>query len=174
MPVRSTSSLIGGTRGSLSPQPLRDDGREPEIVDAEPGRPTVDAVREVLHRLVHIEGVGRSQIAVLTGVALTRSDLWKQRRFKGDLVLWNGGIDDDGQSLGLSADNAPTQPAGTIAIETIHRFKGLERDVVVIAELRPDDERLGKLLYVGATRATHHLVVVVPHNLSRRFATVVT
>jgi hypothetical protein len=158
--------------GSLSPQPLRDDGREPELVVAEPGGGTVDAVREVLHRLVHLEGVERSQIVVLTGIALSHSLLWKQRRFKGDLVLWNGSVDDAGESRALPADLVPPQPRGSIAIETIHRFKGLEREVVVVAELRPDDERLEKLLYVGATRAKHHLVMVVPPELSRRLGRV--
>jgi superfamily I DNA/RNA helicase len=153
--------------GSLSPVPLRDDGREVELIEAEPGAPTVDAVREALHRLVHVEGVDRSQVAVLVGVALSHSAIWQQRRFKGGLELWNGSYNAAGESLGLAADRAPAQPPGTIAIETIHRFKGLERDVVVLAELRPDDERLGKLLYVGATRAKHHLVVVVPPELSQ-------
>jgi superfamily I DNA/RNA helicase len=160
--------------GSLSPQPLRDDGREPEIIEAEPGKGTVDAVRQVLHRLVHVEGVARSRIAILTGMALSHSELWKQRRFKGDLVLWNGSVDDAGESKGLAADTVERQPNGTIAIETIHRFKGLERDVVVLAELRPDDERLGKLLYVGASRAKHHLVAVVPPELSQRIVTMGT
>lgn len=158
--------------GTLSPQPLREDGRPPEVVEADPGRPTVDAVREVLHRLVHVEGVDRSQVVVLVGGALSHSELWKQRRFKGDLVLWNGSVNDAGESLGLAADAAPAQPAGTIAIETIHRFKGLEREVVVLAELRPADEKLGKLLYVGATRAKHHLVVVVPPELAQRLVRV--
>ena len=105
---------------------------------------------------------------VLVGVSLGRSELWRQRRFKGDLVLWNGSVNEAGESLGLAADTAPAQPPRTIAIETIHRFKGLEREVVVLAELRPDDERIGKLLYVGATRAKHHLVVVAPRVLIQR------
>lgn len=152
--------------GSLSPKPLREDGREPEVIEAEPGRPTVDAVREILGRLVHVEGVDRSQIAVLVGVSLAHSEVWKQRRFKGGLELWNGGYDAAGESLGLAADRVPAQPPGKIAIETIHRFKGLEREVVVLAELRPDDEKLETRVYVGATRAKHHLVVVVPAELS--------
>ena len=154
--------------GTLTPVPLRDDGRAPEVIVAEPGRPAVDAVREILHRLVHVEGVDRSQIAVLVGGSLSSSELWKQRRFKGDLVLWNGSVNDAGESLGLAADAAPSQPKGTIAIESIRRYKGLEREVVVLAEIRPDDDRLETLLYVGASRARHHLVVVVPPALAGR------
>lgn len=160
--------------GELRPQPLRDDGRQPEIVIAEAGKPTVDAVRAILHRLIHDEGVERSRIVILTGVALAHSALWKQRRFKGGIELWNGSVDDAGVSKGLAAGGVGPQPEGSIAIETIHRFKGLERDVVVLAELRPDDERIDKLLYIGATRAKHHLVAVVPPQLSMRDARVAT
>ena len=81
--------------------------------------------------------------------------------------LWNGSVADDGVSRGLAADAIPAQPPRTIAIDTIHRFKGLERDVVVLVELRPDDERLGILLYVGASRAKHHLVVIATPELAR-------
>jgi hypothetical protein len=49
-------------------------------------------------------------------------------------------------------------------------FKGLERDVVVLVELRPDDERLPKLLYIGASRAKHHLIAVVAPELAQRLA----
>lgn len=154
--------------GPEPPEPIREGGREPEIVAAEPGQPTLDAVRDVLHRLVHRERVERRRIAVLTGVALEHSVLWRQHRFKGDLELWSGHVDRAGRSLGLPADRIPTQPPNTILCDTIHRFKGLEADVVILAELRPDDPHLPILLYVGASRARHHLVVVAPPELARR------
>ncbi len=128
--------------GTLPAEAVREDGREPLIVEAEGPVATVDAVRAALHDLVHVEKVDRAQIAVLTGVSLEHSATWRQRRFKGDLVLWNGGVDDEGRSKGLSADQVPDQPPGTILCESIYRFKGLERDVVVLVEIRPEDERL--------------------------------
>ncbi len=154
--------------GTLPAEAVREDGREPLIVEAEGPEATVDAVRASLHDLVHVEKVDRGQIVVLTGVSLEHSATWRQRRFKGDLVLWNGGVDDAGRSKGLSADQVPDQPPGTILCESIYRFKGLERDVVVLAEIRPDDERLERLMYVGATRAKHHLVVIAPPALANR------
>jgi hypothetical protein len=147
--------------GALATEPMREDGRAPEVIVAEPGEPTLDALREVLRRLVHVERIDPSRIAILTGVSLEHSAVWRQRRFKGGLVLWNGSVDATGHSLGLPADRVPSQPPGTILCETIHRFKGLEADVVILVELRPDD-RLRRLLYVGATRAKHHLVVIAP------------
>lgn len=148
--------------GELQPEPMRDDGREPDVIAAEPGEETVGAVREVLQRLVAEEHVERGQVAVLVGQSLERSAVWRQRRFAGGNVLWNGSVDEAGRSLGLAADAVPPQPPGTILCETIHRFKGLEREVIVLCELRPEDERLAKLLYIGISRAKHHLVVVAP------------
>jgi hypothetical protein len=31
-----------------------------------------------------------------------------------------------------------------------------------LAELKPDDERLKRLLYIGSSRARQHLVVIAP------------
>jgi UvrD-like helicase C-terminal domain/AAA domain/Nuclease-related domain len=155
--------------GTLATEALRDDGQAPEIVEAEAGEPTLDALREVLRRLVHEEKVDRSRIAVLTGVSLEHSDVWHRRRFKGDLVLWNGGVDGAGRSLKLPADRVAEQPPRTILCETIRRFKGLEADVVVLVELRNDD-RLRKLLYVGASRAKHHLIAIVTPDVAKSLA----
>ena len=75
-------------------------------------------------------------VAVLSGGSATRSDVWRQRRF-GNAELWNGAIDDAGRSLGLPAEEVPDAPAddGVVLFETIRRFKGLERPVVILCEL---------------------------------------
>ena len=57
-----------------------------------------------------------------------------------------------------------------VRVATIHRYKGLESPVVVLAEI---DERVGEselaaLLYVGATRARSHLVIVASEDVSAR------
>jgi len=56
----------------------------------------------VLHRLVQVEGVAPGSIAVLSGVGLEKSAVWKHRRY-GNQVLWNGAVDDAGRLLGLAA-----------------------------------------------------------------------
>ncbi|HUG94715.1 MAG TPA: ATP-binding domain-containing protein [Pleomorphomonadaceae bacterium] len=55
-------------------------------------------------------------------------------------------------------------------IATIHRYKGLESPVVVLAEIdgRVADEELAALVYVGTTRARGHLVVVASDALARQ------
>jgi len=48
-----------------------------------------------------------------------------------------------------------------VLVESIPRFKGLERRVVVLAGLRESRHgTLAQLLYVGASRARTHLVVI--------------
>ena len=56
----------------------------------------------------------------------------------------------------------PPTSAWEIRLSTIHRFKGLESPVVVLAEIdsRVPAAQLPGLLYVGATRARTHLVVI--------------
>lgn len=55
-------------------------------------------------------------------------------------------------------------------VATIHRYKGLESPVVVLAEIdeRIPAEELSSLLYVGASRARSHLVIIGSNELSAR------
>jgi hypothetical protein len=137
----------------------------------------VEAVRRQLHHLVEDEGVRPWQIVVLSGRSAQQSEVWRRREF-GNVQLWNGAIDGAGRSLGLAADAVPDEPpdAGVVLFETVRRFKGLERPVVILCEL-PDPsvegshlERLDQLLYTALTRATTHLVVIAPPSLVDRLA----
>ena len=123
-------------RGPTRREPVIETGRDPVRVTAEPGRDTVEAVRRQLHRLTEVEGIRAWDIVVLSGRTASRSDVWKQRQF-GNLTLWNGAIADDGTSLALPADQVPDEPpnADIVLFETVRRFKGLERPVVVLCEL---------------------------------------
>jgi hypothetical protein len=55
-----------------------------------------------------------------------------------------------------------------VLFETIRRFKGLEREVIVLCELPDTGARLDELLYVGLTRATTHIVAIAPPALADR------
>jgi hypothetical protein len=156
-------------RGDVPADPMREDGRPVEILPAEPGEPTTTCLGDVLARLVKEERVASERIAVLSGVSLAKSEAWRRRRFRGGIELWNPFVDDAGQRL--SEPRPPeNRPRNGILIDSIHRYKGLEADVVVLAELRPDDGRLEQLLYVGGSRAKHHLVVIAPPELAGRLA----
>jgi hypothetical protein len=141
---------------------------------AEGDAETIEKLRGVLHRLVELEGVAPGSIAVLTGLGLEHSAVWRQRRY-GNQVLWNGAYDDAGRLLGLRAEEVPEPPKDVVLCESIRRFKGLERPVVVFLEVpRDDPERLDRLLYIASSRAIQHLVVIVPLAVVRRLTTPVT
>jgi hypothetical protein len=160
--------IVPLAQGGLASIARRTDGREVELITAEGDEKTVEAVRKVLHRLVEVEGVAPGSIAVLTGVGLEHSAVWRHRRY-GNQVLWNGAADDKGKTLGLAAEEVPEQPKDVVLCESIRRFKGLERPVIVMLEVpRDDPDRLDRLLYIGASRARQHLVVIVPLAVVRR------
>jgi hypothetical protein len=144
---------------NLATLALHQGGRPPEIIATESDAEVVEAVRRLLHRLRVDEGVTPWDIAVLSGVSLEDSAVWKHRTF-GNEVLWNGQVDDAGHTLGLASSLVPAPPDDAILCDSIRRFKGLERPVVVLVELRADDRRLDQMLYVGASRARQHLAVV--------------
>ena len=146
---------------------LRQEGLPARIIEAAPGRETLEALRRVLHELIVDEQVPTFRIAVLSGRSASESDVWKQRRF-GNAVLWNEAFDDEGRSRGLAPEDVPDEPDDVVLFETIRRFKGLEREVVVLVELPEQGDRLDELLYVGLTRATTHLVVIAPPTLADR------
>ncbi len=77
-------------------------------------------------------------------------------------MLGNPAVDDAGPpSRRCAANDTPELPSDAILCDTIRRFKGLERPVVVLVELRADDDaKLERMLYVGASRAQQHLVVI--------------
>ncbi len=148
---------------------MRAEGRSPEIIVAEAGAATVEALRTILHRLRHDEDVPPWEIVVLIGSSLEDSPVWRVPGHRyGNEVLWNGQVDDAGNLRGLAFDQVEDQPSDTILIDSIRRFKGLDRPVVILAELRTDDVRLGRLLYIGLSRARHHLIVIAPASIAGR------
>jgi superfamily I DNA/RNA helicase len=146
----------------------RETGPRYRVYAADPGADTLERLRVELHRLVQDEQVAPWRIAVLSGGTAASSEAWRHRRF-GNAVLCNEAIDDDGRSKGLPPEAVPDEP-DEVPFETIRRFKGMEREVVILVELPAEGDRLDELLYVGLTRATTELVVIAPPELAARLA----
>ena len=161
-PIHQLVTRFGAESGLVA-DALRADGRTPELIAAETDDDMLEALRMLLHRLRATDGeaVAPWDIGVLVGRSLEDSVVWRTRRF-GNEALWNGLVDDAGHPLGLAAGDVPAQPTDAIMCDSIRRFKGLERPVIILAELRADDPRLERLLYIGASRATQHVVVIAP------------
>jgi superfamily I DNA/RNA helicase len=70
----------------------------------------------------------------------------------------------------------PPTKGNEVRVATIHRYKGLESPVVVLAEIdeRVGEEDLRALLYVGATRARSHLVLVAGETAAHRLTSLTT
>ena len=110
---------------------------------AETAASVVHEVSRVLHRLVRQEGVPASDVAVLYGSSASGP------LKRGDRI---------GTFWTTTDQEAEPQK---VLLDSIRRFKGLERPVVVLAgidHLPPDEENA--LLYVGLSRARVHVVVM--------------
>jgi superfamily I DNA/RNA helicase len=106
-------------------------------------------LRKVLHQLVMEDGVPASDIIVLTPRKRERSALWQFG------LLGNFRLTDQ-----------PTGGHGDVFCTTVHAFKGLESPVVVLAEVEPEASKdLETVLYVGCSRARHHLIILASADL---------
>lgn len=111
-------------------------------------QPALKGVQQALDELVIQQRVPTDQIILLTGRAQNKSDFKEGRRLGGVGLTWH-----------------PPRP-GEVQVATVHSFKGLERAVVILAELdhhwRDQSRRqyAEALQYIGASRATNHLVLV--------------
>ncbi len=115
--------------------------------DEEPAR-----LAGTIERLIREEGFTPPEIAVLT----------TSRREVATLAP-------DGALGGYAITRDPLERSARVLVESIPRFKGLERRVIVLAGLRESRHgTLEKLLYVGASRARVHLVVIAEEGIIAR------
>ena len=70
-------------------------------------------------------------------------------------ALWR-----DPQLGSLRLTDAWPPAAGHVQCATVHSFKGLERPVVLLAELSASAATADEIRYVGSSRARSHLVVI--------------
>jgi hypothetical protein len=134
-------------QGDELPESQGPTGREVEIFRCDTPEKMRTSIEKRLARLVSQEGIAPRDIAVLTGHSARRSIL--------------RGLDGDGFRLN-------TQRVGDdlVELETIFSFKGLEKQVVALAELDDlEPDRIDGLMYVGGSRAMNHLLVFAPVDL---------
>lgn len=118
------------------------EGRPVEYVLAGDPVAVGKATRRVLHRLIREEHIVPEDIAVLTGRSRESSSLVKNETIGAFEVC-----------CGRERER------GKVVFDSIRRFKGLERPVVVLVELEGVLESL-ETLYVGISRAQAHLMVI--------------
>lgn len=124
------------------------EGRTPELHPYRDSTEMLKSVQSVLNKLVNEEYILVEDIVILTPHAQEKSAL-KIGAKLGNFTL---------------TDNPP-QRRNEIQATTIYKFKGLERRVVIVAEV---DDRFKynpeTLMYVGSSRARTHLLFFVSQN----------
>jgi hypothetical protein len=109
-----------------------------------------------------LAGFALADIVVLTYCGRERSALLPFDRLgKHAMRRFDGTYDGDGN---------PVFRAGDVLIETVFRFKGQSAPCVILTEIDFDefDERVARRLYVGATRATMRVSLVVSERAVRK------
>ena len=101
-------------------------------------------LQKILHRLVNEEHLDCEDIVILTPRGEDRTRL------------------KPGSRLGMfTLTSFPSQKANTIQATSVYRFKGLERRLVILAEI--DSRNIfnaDMVMYVGCSRARTHLVIL--------------
>jgi hypothetical protein len=127
------------------------EGREPELIEAKSDHAVLKEVSRYLHKLVKEERVHPEDVAVLTGRSRNKSALGRK-----DVIG------------AFSTCCGETPERGKVVFDSIRRFKGLERPVVILVELEEIIDS-PETLYVGITRANAHLAVVGDKTVLQRF-----
>lgn len=136
-------------RGEQEPIARGPEGEAVEILGYEDDEGLARLLSVVLRNLVDEEHVPLEDIVVLTPSGAEKSALRKR-----------GSVD----GFRLSETVEP----GTVLATSVHAFKGLERPVVILAELGDKHlEDLRQYLYVGGSRARNHLVVLAAEPVAR-------
>jgi hypothetical protein len=135
--------------GVEKPKAKGPSGRPVEILGYEDDDGLARLLAIVLRNLVDEEKVPLQDIAVLTPSGREKSRLRSRERV-------------DGFRLSESVE------PGAVLATSVHAFKGLERPVVILAELGDRHvEDLGQYLYVGASRARNHLIVLATEPVAK-------
>ncbi|MEZ4503573.1 MAG: NERD domain-containing protein [Dehalococcoidia bacterium] len=140
--ISAHASQLGGLVPPYSRVLRPDDRVEPRVVFYDSDREQDEQLRAELERL-YDAGYQGHDIVVLAptasgAAARVRSSPWAERLSPIERV-----------------------GRGQIAYTTIHAFKGLEANAVVLTDIDSFDDRAQSLFYVGATRSLHRLTMLI-------------
>jgi hypothetical protein len=129
-------------RGEQKPVAKGPAGRAPEILGYKDDDDLAHLLRVVLTNLVEEDRVPLEDIVVLTAPGKGKSRLRLREGLNG--FRFSDRVE-----------------AGTVLVSSVHGFKGLERPVVILAELGDKhQDQLADYLYVGGSRARNQLIVL--------------
>lgn len=151
--TRAIHEVLGQLAGDTRTRALGPAGTAPEFILARDGREQAKELSRVLHRLIREESVAPGTIAVLVS----------SRRGEPALV-------EDGRIGAFEVTTEHDADDGRVLFESVTRFKGLERDVVILTRLdEVEYVEYAPMLYVGASRARSLLIVIGDQETLARF-----
>ena len=136
-------------RSDTAPEATGPEGRCPQVLFYRTELQLRQLLAGALQQLIAKERVSTSDVVILTPRSEQRSLLaqWGSAGNWRFTTTW------------------PPEP-GHVRYQSIYHFKGLEAPVVILAEFRPAPEQDAEtLLYVGCSRARHHLVILADASL---------
>ena len=147
---RNTRNIAEKSYGFVGLQPkFREgvpDGIDVKEVVCQSDHEVSEALRKALHRLINEERLSNEDIVVLGPKSRQASSVWRRREFGNFKLVPYGEV----------------QSPSEVSFSTIRRFKGLEANVVILCEVTDLDDPA--LLYVGASRAKHVLILIKSSN----------
>ena len=127
---------VSPTAGSR-PSPCARTGVQPELIEADGDAATLEALRRVLHRLRADEGVRPGEIAVLTGLGRWRTPPSGSSGASATRCSGTAATTTTAARSAWPPTSCRSPRRTSILCDSIRRFKGLERPVIVLVELRP-------------------------------------
>lgn len=127
-------------------------GREPRWINYSTNEELKIGIRKELDRLHNKNNVDLEKIIILTTKSETNSIFKEGLKLGNFIISWK-----------------PVSK-NIVEVSTIHSFKGLERSVVIIAELDNQSPDLEKLLYIGCSRAKTELTCFYKDNIENILA----
>jgi superfamily I DNA/RNA helicase len=144
--------------GSPPMRPAGPPGKDVRLVQVASEQAALDALSKVLHELIAVGAVKPVDVVVLVGRAVEKSFVARREKVGAfRLVI-------DAHDVLVPEDECG---GSAVLVSTVHRFKGLERPVVILVDIEGLDD---ELMYVGLTRARTHLVVIAESNTLRKVA----
>lgn len=128
--------------GSINATSAGPDGQPIEEILVPESRQMPSAVARLISRLVESDQVDPEDIAVLVASKRRVAEICPELRF--------------GR---IQTCDATELPRGRVCVDTVRRFKGLERRVIILVEPAEMAES-NELQYVGLSRTTGHLILV--------------
>ena len=133
-------------QGEVQPVSAGPQGKPPAVYEVKNHIEEKEVLDKVINHLVAEEKVSPGLITILTPKGQQNSGWKRGEAFGGCQLYWS-----DDERKGKKC----------IRVSTIHSFKGLENDIIILTELDGLQPWMRKqLMYVGTSRAKMHLVII--------------